>query len=200
MICEAKNITAEVVLFLSYFAVKICHCHCHCSPECYPWWRGKCSSSPCFCQTWVGMEQCWFLDKKKQLRNVLSVKNFFFCWIVYQGVLRDQSCACPCWSPPQRGLEYSSYLTWISCFESLNIFVYLAKSTPIDEELQPECNDEVDELPANPGPVSQRGVVVHPLPRDRYEGGVDILVANLHFKCTNFFLNDEIYFHYVCIS
>ena len=66
------------------------------------------------------------------------------------------------------------------------MFVYLAKSTPIDDELQPECNDEVDELPANPGAISQRGVVVHPLPRDRDEGGVHVLVANLHFKCTIF--------------
>ena len=73
-----------------------------------------------------------------------------------------------------------------------NIFVYLAKSTPIDDELQPECNDEVDELPANPGPVPQRGVVVHPLPRDRDEGGVHVLVANLHFKCRIFtFLSDN---------
>ena len=73
-----------------------------------------------------------------------------------------------------------------------NIFVYLSKSTPIDDELQPECNDEVDELPANPGPVSQRGVVVHPLPRDRDEGGVHVLVANLHFKCRIFtFLSDN---------
>ena len=78
VICKAKNITAELVLFLSTFAVWICHCFCHYgSPECYPWWRGKCSSSPCFCQTWAGMEQCWFLDKKNQLKNVLSVKNFF---------------------------------------------------------------------------------------------------------------------------
>ena len=130
--------------------------------------------------------------QEESIKNVLSVKNFFVLNCVYQGVLRDQSCACPCWSPPQRGSEYSSYLTWTSCFESLNIFVYLSKSTSIDDELQPECNDEVDELPANPGPVSQRGVVVHPLPRDRDEGGVHVLVANLHFKCRIFtFFSDN---------
>ena len=76
------------------------------------------------------------------------------------------------------------------------MFVYLAKSTPIDDESQPECNDEVDELPANPGPIPQRGVVVHPLPRDRDEGGVHVLIANLHFKCNYFFLNDEIPFEW----
>ena len=43
----------------------------------------------------------------------------------------------------------------------------------------PECDDEVDELLADPGPVPQWGIVVHPLPRDGDERGVYVLIANL---------------------
>ena len=46
-------------------------------------------------------------------------------------------------------------------------------------ELSPERDNEVNELPADPGPVPQRGVVVHPLPRDGDEGGVYILITHL---------------------
>ena len=46
--------------------------------------------------------------------------------------------------------------------------------------LSPERDNEVNELPADPGPVPQRGVVVHPLPRDGDEGGVYILITHLH--------------------
>ena len=47
-------------------------------------------------------------------------------------------------------------------------------------ELSPERDNEVNELPADPGSVPQWGVVVHPLPRDGDEGGVHVLITHLH--------------------
>ena len=47
-------------------------------------------------------------------------------------------------------------------------------------ESSPERYKEVNELPADPGPVPQGGVVVHPLPGDGDEGGVHILITHLH--------------------
>ena len=46
--------------------------------------------------------------------------------------------------------------------------------------LSPERDNEVNELLADPGPVPQWGVIVHPFPGDGDEGGVHILITHLH--------------------
>ena len=103
-------------------------------------------------------------------------KSFSICL----GGLRGQSCACPCWSRPLQGLEYSSCLTWD--------FLHLSNISWRAESLQrfllvgfsPERDNEVNELLADPGPVPQWGVIVHPLPRDGDEGGMHIFITHLH--------------------
>ena len=52
--------------------------------------------------------------------------------------------------------------------------------------LSPERDYEVNELLADPGPVPQWGVVVHPLPGDGDKGRVHILITHLrNKKCKN---------------
>ena len=46
--------------------------------------------------------------------------------------------------------------------------------------LSPERDYEVNELLADPGPVPQWGVIVHPFPGDGDEGGVNVLITHLH--------------------
>ena len=46
--------------------------------------------------------------------------------------------------------------------------------------LSPERDYEVNELLADPGPVPQWGVIVHPFPGDGDEGGVHVLITHLH--------------------
>ena len=85
-------------------------------------------------------------------------------------------------------VEVGPYKDWNTPVVWPEICLHLSNNSWKAESLQisllvgfsPERDNEVNELLADPGPVPQWGVIVHPLPRDGDEGGMHIFITHLH--------------------